>query len=60
MIASIAIATAIAVVLLMSLGMLGRAWDWSPFALVVSGAIVGVAYTVGTLILWAASSDDRP
>ena len=35
----------------MLIAILGRVWDWSPFALVVSGAVLGFAVAVGLTVL---------
>lgn len=43
-----------AVVTVMLIALVGRAWDWSPFALVMSGAILGLCVGVGlTVMLYA-------
>ena len=42
----------------MLLAMLGRAWDWSPFAMVLSGAVLGFAVGIALTVLVYESDDD--
>lgn len=49
-------AGAVLIVACMAVALLGRAWDWSPFALVLTGAACGATF-IGAIALLYLGSD---
>lgn len=55
---AIAIGSVILLTLCMQVALIGRAWDWSPFALVVLGALLGFSFATGLILFLYATGED--